>query len=184
MLLIASESNAKKVTDDEGYVTIQGKNFEFIVDLLCGRNGVSQLDIVDALLNTSRDRDQDSTQALGTSAHDKLVYIIQLCLTPFALHPHICNGNTTHFDMSQYQVYRLSKDQPIFLGPWKQEINARLLLHMVNFFKYHLKVKGGEGLLAHAYHDLPLHQIPQPWDGRVKAGTQPLRSHWRAAYSK
>ncbi|KAA8577057.1 hypothetical protein EYC84_007068 [Monilinia fructicola] len=54
--------------------------------------------------------------------------------------------------------------------------------HVANFFKFHLKAGKGEGLLAHAYADLPQAQCPQPWLGQLKPGTQQLGTHWKGAY--
>lgn len=112
-----------------------------------------------------------------------LIYAIQLCLTAVSLNPRFCDSKVSHFDISQYQSYNTPARQPIFVGKFKQDINLRWLLHVVNFFKHHLTV-ADEGLLAHYYSDLEADQFPQPWEGRIKPGTSPLQTHWKGAYSK
>ena len=154
--------------------------------MLTGENGQSYVDIVDAVFNTSRgwgaESFRDMIKIVSASTAESLVYVIQLCLTPFSLHPETCNHKISHFDISQYQAYERSSEQPMFVGKFKQDINPRWLLHVVNFFKYHLKA-GGEGLLEHAYSDLDSNQYPQPWAGLIQPGVLPLGSHWKGAYS-
>jgi hypothetical protein len=84
--------------------------------------------------------------------------------------------------MSQREVYTDHETQPVFVGNWKQVINVRWLLHTVNFFKLHLKAPG-EGILAQQYGELERGQLPQPWLGRIKEGTQPIGNHWKSAFS-
>lgn len=86
--------------------------------------------------------------------------------------------------MSQAQVYCIPSEQPLFAGDWKSEINIRWLLHTVNFFKHHLKAEEGEGLLGYTYGELQPDQLPQPWLGHIKPGTQELGSHWKGVQSK
>ncbi len=172
--------------DRNGNQVVKGLNFQYIRDMLTGENGQSYVDIIDAVFNTNSPGGlndfRNMTKILSAATEDSLVYIIQLCLTPFSLHPEICNTRVSHFEISQFHAYERSSEQPIFVGKYKQEINARWLLHTVNFFKYHLKA-GGEGLLAHAFSDLEAHQYPRPWIGLIQAGTRPLGSHWKGAYS-
>lgn len=171
--------------DDNGTLVIDGLNLEFIQDMITGRHGMSYTDIVDAVFCTSYD--QDIAKSLGSimneSDPEHALYGVQLCLAIFSLHPKYCNLKVSHFDISQHQAYSAPSSQPLFLGKYKQSINSRCLLHIVNFFKYHFKSEG-EGLLAHNYLDLDTDQHPMPWVGKIKAGTQPLGAHWKGAYSK
>lgn len=140
-------------------------------------------DVLDAILNTEQTSWYED-DVVSANTDKSLILVIQLCLTSWSLHPDSCNSTVLHFDISQGQAYADHKKQPVFVGGWKQDINVRWLLHTVNFFKLHLKASSGEGLLAQHYEELDRDQLPQPWLGRIKAGTQPLGSHWKSAYSK
>lgn len=183
MLTDLIESNACQVTNPYyGYIFVEGRNLKFINHLL--KNDV---DIVDAIFNTSFDKGTNDASGFKkiVTANDKdaLIYVIQLLLTPFSFDPAYCNGKVGHFDISQYQAYCTAKTQPVFNGIYKQQVNIRWLLHIVNFFKYHLKSQG-EGLLAHEYQLLESDEFPQFWTGHIKGGTQPLARHWKGAHSK
>jgi hypothetical protein len=163
-------------------------NLQFIYDLITGENGRSYVDIIESVLNTdfdhAMDKLRDMHKVVSASVEGTLVYAIQLCLTPISLNPRFCSMHkVSHFDLSQYQAYDTPARQPMFCGKYKQDVNLRWLLHVVNFFKYHLTAVD-EGLLAHHYKDLESDQFPQPWEGRVEAGTKSLKSHWKGAYSK
>jgi hypothetical protein len=140
-------------------------------------------DILDSIINTDQTSWADG-DLVSANTDGSLVLVIQLCLTFLSLQPSHCNNNVSHFDMSQREAYTDHGKQPVFVGAWKQDINVRWLLHTVNFFKLHLKASGGEGVLAQQYEELELEQMPQPWLGRIKEGTQPIGSHWKSAYSK
>ncbi|KAH6719263.1 hypothetical protein BKA61DRAFT_543704 [Leptodontidium sp. MPI-SDFR-AT-0119] len=155
------ESKASTVQNPYyGYIDVEGKNLEFIRKLLSG----SEVDIIDSVFNTSFDKDTNDSSSLNkvVTANDKntLVYVIQLILTPFSLDPGLCNS------------------KPVFTGLYKQVVNIRWLLHVVNFFKFHLK-SDGEGLLEHEYRILEHDEFPQFWTGHIKGGTQPLARHWK-----
>ena len=170
-----------------GHQAVWGLNWQALSDLLTGDNGASHIDIVDSIFNTSFDKDTNKVSSINqivTAAHENtLVYVVQLCLTSFNLDPEYCNFKVNHFDISQYQAYSGPACQPVFDGLMKQEVNVRWLLHVINFFKYHMK-SDGEGLLAHDYKELENSQIPQFWVGKIQGGTQPLARHWKGAYSE
>ncbi|KAI6708363.1 hypothetical protein JHW43_009103 [Diplocarpon mali] len=178
------DSKASMTSDGNGKQVVRGLNLSYIADLLTG-NGLSYLDIVDSIFNTSFDKDVNTaynSRQVVTATKDKtLIYVVQLCLTPFSLHHEFCNRNVNHFDISQYHAYSRPCSQPICTGFFKQDVNVRWLLHVVNFFKYHFKSEG-EGLMAHDYKELEVDQLPQFWVGNIKAGTQPLARHWKGAY--
>ncbi|KAH9222638.1 hypothetical protein DL95DRAFT_505701, partial [Leptodontidium sp. 2 PMI_412] len=176
------ESKASTVQNPYyGYIDVEGKNLEFIRKLLSG----SEVDIIDSVFNTSFDKDTNDSSGFNkvVTANDKntLVYVIQLILTPFSLDPGLCNSKVGHFDISQYQAYSTAKLQPVFTGLYKQVVNIRWLLHVVNFFKFHLK-SDGEGLLEHEYRILEHDEFPQFWTGHIKGGTQPLARHWKGVH--
>lgn len=140
-------------------------------------------DVIDAVMNTGNVSWNDD-DVVSATTDNALTLVVQLCLTSLSLHPDCCNSTVSHFDMSQRAAYADHQKQPVFVGGWKQDINVRWLLHTVNFFKLHLKASNGEGLLAQQYEELERDQLPQPWLGRIKEGTQPIGSHWKSAHSK
>ncbi|KAL2067253.1 hypothetical protein VTL71DRAFT_1677 [Oculimacula yallundae] len=177
------ESNASLINGRRnGWANIEGLNLQFIEQML----RTSEVDIIDSIFNTSFDKENNDSsnidQIVTANEKNSLVYVIQLLLTPFSLDPELCNGKVGHFDISQYQAYATAKVQPAFLGFYKQAVNVRWLLHIVNFFKFHLK-SDGEGLLAHVYQHLGDGEFPQFWQGRIKGGTQPLARHWKGAHT-
>lgn len=112
-----------------------------------------------------------------------LIQIVQLCLTSLVLQPDL-HVPLHHFDLSQELVYASPYSMPLFRGEYMCQLNVQLALSTVNFFRFHLKQSGGEGLLAEDYLRLQADQQPQPWLGRLKEGTQQLGSHWKGAYSR
>lgn len=180
-----TDSNARMIRDEAGQLVVHGLNLQFIQDMITGDNGMSYVDIIDSVFSTIYDKDIGRTMhgVVNTSDPECALYNVQLCLAAYSLHPKYSNAKVSHFDISQHQVYSAPSCQPIFLDKWKQSVNTRWLLHVVNFFKYHFKA-GGEGLLAHEYTTLDADQYPQPWVGNIQAGTRELGTHWKGAYSK
>lgn len=176
-----TESNAREVVNSQGNQIIVGMNHNYIREWV-NQNSRRHTDIMDAILNTEKNS-WDHDDIVTATTDGSLVLVIQLCLTHLSLHPDCCKSTAAHFDMSQREVYTDHRSQPVFVGAWKQDINVRWLLHTVNFFKFHLKAHD-EGTLAQYYEDLERDQLPQPWLGRIKEGTQPLGSHWKSAHSK
>jgi hypothetical protein len=144
------------------------------------KDDVQYIDILDAILNT----DVNVFPERILSAEDEfLIQIIQLCLTYLILQRDY-STKLQHFELSQELVYAGPYNLPLFKDSWMCRLNVQLALSTVNFFRFHLKQSGGEGLLAEEYLDLPASQLPQPWLGRLKDETQPLGAHWKGAYSK
>jgi hypothetical protein len=181
------ESDAQRVYD-QGVRIVNGLNIQFVRNVLRGKRGASYLDIIDSIFRTEKDkvgRGRDIRKVVTGNSEGALLYVVQLCLAPFTLHPSLCK-NSSNFENSQVQVYATNEEQPIFKGVYKGEVNVRWLLHVINFFKYHVKASE-EGLLAHAYETLKSDspdQLPQPWIGRIKAQTQPLGAYWKGAHGK
>ena len=176
------DSNARRCTNAYGVQTTIGLNHNYIREWVThGKR--RHTDILDAVLNTEQTSWYED-DVVSAKTDESLVLVIQLCLTSLSLHPDSCNSTVSHLDISQRQAYADHKTQPAFAGGWKQDINVRWLLYTVNYFKFHLKASGGEGLLAQHYEDLERDQLPQPWIGRIKEGTKPIGSHWKSACSK
>lgn len=183
------ESDAHKGYDDNGDEKIVSRNIDYIRQYVEGSfvSGTTHagdiIDIVDSIAKTHNDWNLKSICSVDSNVNTR-VLLIQLCLTSISWDPRYCTNTTSQFDLSQLEVYAPPERQPLFLGKWKDDLNVRWCLHVANFFKFHLKAQKGEGLLAHAYAELEQSQLPQPWLGRLKSGTQKLGSHWKGAYCK
>jgi hypothetical protein len=186
MMLMLTDSNARKGLDTDGNEVIIGLNHDYIRKVVTrdevqnSRDEVQFIDILDAVLNT----DVNVYPERILSCDDEyLIQVIQLCLTSLSLQPDY-STELHHFDLSQEMAYANPVKQPVFKGEWKCRLNVHWVLATVNFFKFHLKRGGGEGLLADDYLDLESGQLPQPWLGRLQNETQQLGTHWKGAYSK
>ncbi|MCJ1387541.1 hypothetical protein MMC18_000384 [Xylographa bjoerkii] len=88
------------------------------------------------------------------------------------------------FEYSQKAVYGHPMEFPLFTdGLTKRKLNLNNLLHIVNFFKYHI-TNADEYSLHEPFRALPDDEKPKPWDSPLKAGLQKLGTHWKgcAAY--
>lgn len=143
------------------------------------RDEVAFVDILDAILNTDVNR---YPQKMWTMEEEFLLQIIQLSLSYLILEPGF-SAKLHHFDLSQELAYTSPYRVPLFQRLWGCQVDVKMALSIVNFFRFHLKHSGGEGLLAEDFLDLDAQQQPKPWLGRLKEGTQPLGLHWKGAYS-
>ncbi|KAG9229193.1 hypothetical protein BJ875DRAFT_524071 [Amylocarpus encephaloides] len=177
--ILILQSDAQVVVKN-GKMTVQGKNLTKLINHVSNEGQDNFIDIIDSILNT--DHNFHPTKIVSADQDNTLIFVVQLALTPLSLLPNICDASVSHIDLSQGQVYATTHAQPVFTGKWKHYINVHWLLHTVNFFKFHFK-SGGEGVMAHAYKDLPADQYPQFWTGRVKAGTQQLGQFWKGSHT-
>ncbi|TGO31904.1 hypothetical protein BHYA_0383g00040 [Botrytis hyacinthi] len=181
------ESDAHKSYDDNGDEIIISRNIDYIRQYVEGSfvSGTTHagdiIDIIDSIAKTRNEWNLKAICSVDSNVNTR-VLLIQLCLTSISWDPRYCTNTISQFDLSQLEVYAPPARQPLFLGKWKGDLNVRWCLHVANFFKFHLKAGKGEGLLAHAYAELEQSQLPQPWLGRLKSGTQKLGSHWKGAY--
>jgi len=141
-----------------------------------GTNIVDAICKTDALFNSNR-------QKLSRFS-SSLVLIIQLCLLQFSLDPYTCCVRAPRFYDSQQRVYKCYSQEPIFKGKNNEDINLSWLLHVANFFKFHFKQPGGEGMLSHIYGGLDQSERPKQWCGRLKVGTQELGKRWKGAFGE
>jgi hypothetical protein len=178
------ESDAHVFINEEGKSEIFGRNYEFIHQLIDGaaayKAGPQGTNIVDSICKT--DALFPSYRHKSSRFPSSLVLIIQLCLLHFSLDPFTCHVRAPRFYDSQQHVYKCYSKEPIFMGKNNGDINLPWLLHVANFFKFHLKQPGGEGMLSHMYRDLGECERPRQWRGRLKAGTQELGKRWKGAY--
>lgn len=184
ILLIFAESKNHNVFNNKGIVAVQGKNLQILTDMISNPGSKSYVDIVDGIFCTPRDDNiihfDYHNRIVHGNSRGALLYVVQLCLAPYYLGP-TRTYRQRHFDVSQYQTYNFQ--QPLFVGENMEHVNVRLLLHMVNFFQFHLKAKD-EGLLAYYYPSLAPDQVPRPWTGTIRGGAQTLGQHWKGIYSK
>lgn len=138
--------------------------------------------LIDAICNT--EALFPSNKHKSSRFVSSLVLIVQLCLLHLSLDPFICNARPPQFPESQTQVYKCYSEEPIFKGKNKSELNLPWLLHVANFFKFHLKQPGGEGMLSHMYSRLNESELPRQWRGKLRPETQELGKRWKGAFGK
>jgi len=180
-----ADSNASKSLDAHGNEVITDRNLDYIRKYVSGADvwgGGNFSDIIDATLNTENVGDRWGV--ITQKDKGSFVLVIQLCLTTIALHPKYCKKPVSRFDESQAEVYASPTQVDMFIGRWKENVNLRWVLHAINFFRFHLKAGNGEGLFTHAYEQLASYELPQPWLGKLKAGTREIGNHWKGIYRK
>ncbi|MCJ1404416.1 hypothetical protein MMC11_007641 [Xylographa trunciseda] len=103
--------------------------------------------------------------------------LYRLILTHLALNEH--NEVSYCFEYSQQAVYGHPLSFPLFKDEsTKRELDLDNLLHIVNFFKYHIH-DPNEYSLYDPFHGLPDDEKPMAWDSPVKVGLQKLGTHWK-----
>lgn len=146
--LLLESCNSHEISAD-GEFLVQGKNHQVILGmLLSDHTSPGYIDVVDAIFCTHWDADVKLLED-WTNVHHKnnMVHLLQISLAPYYLGTKIQSSGL--FEISQYHVY--SNIHPIFLNCQKN-VNARQLLHIVNFFQFHLKEN--DGLFVELYPDL------------------------------
>ncbi|EHL03110.1 hypothetical protein M7I_0802 [Glarea lozoyensis 74030] len=151
-----------KMSYESGEYRLRGRNLDIIRSLVTNDGSGPYVDIIDSILSVDASNIRIAFE--DRRINETLVFVLQLVLTAMSLHPNMCNS------------------KPVFKGKYKEQINALWLLYTANFFKFHLK-SAGEGIMAHAYSNMDDHQYPSMWEGKIKAGTQPLQRFWKGAHS-
>jgi hypothetical protein len=161
---------------------VVGLNHEFLRNYLVNDSGENRgTNLVAAICNTNRLF--QSAKSRSSASRSSLPLIIQLCLLHLMFDKERHNARPQRFHESQTQVYKCGQLEPIFKGKNKQEINLTWLLHVAHFFKFHFKTPD-EGIYHPQYSCLGNDELPRPWPGKLKRGTQPLGRHWKGAFSK
>ncbi|RFU36337.1 hypothetical protein B7463_g65, partial [Scytalidium lignicola] len=173
------ESDAQTIIKFFNVPVVEGKNFRWLCRYLqCDVLSVACTDIMDAML-TNDDNEISDSKSYGAE-----LLVIQICLAPFALNRfYHASNKLMHFDESQRMVYAHQEEEPLFLGTCSTNINARWVLHALNFFKFHMRAAGGEGILNTEYDAFDHHLLPQFWTGKLTGGTQTLDHRWIGAYT-
>ncbi|KAK5007161.1 hypothetical protein LTR28_005618 [Elasticomyces elasticus] len=86
------------------------------------------------------------------------------------------------FPTSQRFAYGSANDHPVFVGFNAQEINVEWVLHVANFFRYHL-VTPAESTLYPFYELLDAMQKPKAWQRELKNGEVKLGKVWKGCYA-
>ena len=129
-----------------------------------------------------------STNILGDILHagnlkpDPLLATLQLVLTPLCLDIEL-RFPTWGFPDSQQAAYLDSKvpEGQIFFGRNNQGVNMRWLLHISNFFKYHMTRKE-EYSLFEDYDSLEFSERPKLWTGKLGDQALGLKRNWKGSY--
>ena len=113
-------------------------------------------------------------------AHNPLLIMVQLLFTHCSLDPNLA-CETYSFAYSQKAVYGHPEDFPMFLDKHMRHINTEYLLHIANFFKYHM-IRSEEHTLYHDVLALADEEKPIAWAERLENGTKQLGKHWMGSY--
>lgn len=107
---------------------------------------------------------------------------LQLCLAYLVLDPNLCLKTEGLWDITQSEVYKCYRKEPIFEGENKDKVNATWLVQVVAFFKSHFK--GNDGIFFNEYAKLDEEKRPSAWVGKLEQGTKKLGENWLGVYSE
>ena len=118
-----------------------------------------------------------------SDANGRLLQTLQLVLTHCQLDLSI-RSRIGGFGCSQQVVYSHPANMPMFLDK-KWNLNLEYLLHIVNFFKYHMKTET-ENTLYPLLCDLENLERPQAWNRPISqgCGVKPLGTNWKGSYGE
>lgn len=117
----------------------------------------------------------------GSKVHE-LLQIIQLLFFPWSLDIAM-NYPTINFPASQQIVYSHPQKTPLFRDKHKTRVNINVLLHIANFFKYHM-TQQQEATLFVPFQDLEENEKPKVWCNQLGQGLQKLGKSWKGSYCK
>lgn len=89
---------------------------------------------------------------------------------------------TWGFATSQKVVYSHPNTWLMF-GDYMLSVNIELLLHISNFFKYHITSQQ-EGTLYYLFQELSDDQKPRTWEGPLRNGVRQIGASWKGSYGK
>ncbi|KAF2804877.1 uncharacterized protein BDZ99DRAFT_543772, partial [Mytilinidion resinicola] len=87
------------------------------------------------------------------------------------------------FEHSQKMVYASAVMQPMFTGMDRNYINMEYILHIMNFFRYHMMRDGESHALYEAYKELSALEKPSAWDRKLKQHDDHIGDDWRGTYA-
>ncbi|KAL1634968.1 hypothetical protein SLS56_002052 [Neofusicoccum ribis] len=159
-----------------GQKQLTSKNIEAFKDF------ISRSDIIDNIFRprpSSRKPKKDDGEDEKEPQYSPLLAAIQiLCIPTILKEPRNLYG----FPDSQKEAYSTIVKAPIFGGFNKLEINMVWLLHVMNFFKYHIG-NAGENTLFEPFGKLERAEKPFYWQGPIHNGPQELGVHWKGTYA-
>ncbi|GAB7343139.1 hypothetical protein MBLNU457_1215t1 [Dothideomycetes sp. NU457] len=86
------------------------------------------------------------------------------------------------FEECRRMAYASTMERPMFRGFGPLQINMGWLLHVANFWKYHLTVES-ECTMFGAFASLSEDCRPKAWDRQLKRGVQKLGRYWCGVYA-
>jgi hypothetical protein len=93
--------------------------------------------------------------------------------------------NTAYgFADSQHMVYADAKQRPIFTGQDRNFIDMEYILHIMNFFRYHLTRDDESVILKDAYDSLDCLEKPSAWDYKLEQHDDFMEADWAGTYGK
>lgn len=111
-----------------------------------------------------------------------LLTVIQLLFTPWTLDLELA-FQTYSFAYSQKAVYAHPNDYPFFLNKRRSVINVEYLLHIANFFKYHM-IRSEEQTLYQDVGALDEDEKPKMWTEKLDKGPNQLGKYWMGSYGR
>ncbi|KAL9131244.1 MAG: hypothetical protein Q9217_000786 [Psora testacea] len=126
--------------------------------------------------------DNTAFSAHRSDHHCRLLHTLQLLFTHWQLDLSI-RSQAQRFDLSQQIVYSHPSKVPMFLDK-KWTVNVEYLLHVMNFFKYHMKTET-ENTLYPLFRELEAFERPGAWDRQLSQvqGIKKLGSQWKGSYA-
>jgi len=85
------------------------------------------------------------------------------------------------FEKCRQMAYAPTIEKPIFRGFGPLQINMEWLLHVANFWKYHLTSES-ECTMFNAFAGLSEDWKPKAWNRQLKRGVQKLGRYWCGIY--
>lgn len=116
------------------------------------------------------------------TAPHQLMVALQLVLAHHSL-DQCLQLDTFGFPDSQQAVYASVAAAPIFVGFNKLSVNLVWVLHVLNFFKYHM-TRQSEQTLFEQFGALEEWEKPQAWKSQLKEGAHKLGKFWKGTYGK
>lgn len=110
-----------------------------------------------------------------------LLEAVQLLFVPWSLEFSL-DYPTWDFPKSQANAYSHPDILPMF-GIFRANVNLGLILHISNFFKYHM-TSPEEATLFYPFKELAEDQKPRAWEGPIVQGVRAIGRSWKGSYGK
>ncbi|KAI9748852.1 MAG: hypothetical protein M1835_007090 [Candelina submexicana] len=111
----------------------------------------------------------------------ELLLTLQLALTHWSFDPKL-QAPTYGWEFSQKVVYQPTDEAPVFSGTDNLSVNMAWLLHVANFFKYHL-TRRDNCSLYYPFLDLEHYERPGAWRRKIQGGLPKVGKYWRGIYA-